>query len=241
LAHLFTIEHGMCCFEGCQQNLIQADAKGYRVFDIGEAAHIVAQSPRGPRGDPGTSEMLRSDESNLMLMCPTHHMLVDKDPGTYTPEILRDMKLRKERFVQETFQKAMMNVTLVEIEDVAQHLISMPSPATADFHVVPPLEKIARNSLADWPREQLTLGIPRSREVGRYLIATARTDPEFPERVKAGFLTEYRKLWAAGLRGDDLFQGVYRFATGGSNDYRRIAAGLAILAYLFEACEVFDS
>jgi hypothetical protein len=231
----------MCSFDGCQKELVLTDPGGYFVYDIGEVAHIVAHSPAGPRG-PSTGDSKQSiRESNLILFCPTHHTLVDSAPQTYTVEVLRQMKARHERFVQDAFQRAMLNVTLVEIETVAQHLIAQPISGAIDFRVIPPTEKLSRNALTEWPKEQLTLGIPRSREVGRYLASTARTDPEFPEKVKAGFIGEYHRLWASGLRGDELFQGMYRYATGGTNDYKRIVAGVAILAYLFEACEVFES
>jgi hypothetical protein len=222
-------------------NLVQSDPGAYWVHDIGEVAHIVADSPRGPRGDSDSSESERISESNLILLCPTHHTLVDTDPRTYTIEVLRQMKVRHEAFVRQAFQKAMLNVTLAEIEEVAQHLIATPLPGEVSFNVIPPLEKLARNALSEWPKEVLTLGIPRSREVGRYLAARYRIDPDFPEKVKAGFVGEYHRLWAAGLRGDDLFQGMYRYAAAGSTDYRRSAAGAAILSYLFEACEVFET
>jgi hypothetical protein len=241
LAHLFALAGGICSFEGCRQELVLSDASGYSVYDIADVAHVIAHSPAGPRGDEPVSREERAQEANLMLLCPNHHKVVDKDPRTYSVDTLRQMKDRHQRVIQNAIQKAMLSVTLVEIEEVAQHLIATPSTEPIDFRVIPPSEKIAKNSLTAWPREQLTLGIPRAREVARYLSSMARTDPEFPERVKAGFVSEYRKLWAAGLRSDDLFQGMFRFATAGASDYKRMVAGIAILAYLFEACEVFES
>ncbi len=66
-------------------------------------------------------------------------------------------------------------------------------------------------------------------------------DVEFGERLKQGFVLEYKKLKNDNkLIGDELFDGLLDFASGKSNDFRVRAAGLAVLVYLFEACEVFE-
>ena len=64
-----------------------------KAVNVGEAAHIVASSRQGPRG----GVPLRDDErdiraSNRILLCPTHHTEVDKQPLVYTVEVLRQMK-----------------------------------------------------------------------------------------------------------------------------------------------------
>jgi len=46
-------------------------------LNLGEAAHIIASSDKGPRGDLELSEKLEIDISNLMLMCRNHHKLID--------------------------------------------------------------------------------------------------------------------------------------------------------------------
>ena len=42
-------------------------------------AHIVADTPTGPRGDVERSALLSDDVNNLMLLCYVHHKLVDVD------------------------------------------------------------------------------------------------------------------------------------------------------------------
>jgi hypothetical protein len=50
------------------------EAKGV----IGKIAHIVADSDDGPRADRQMSEDARRREPNLILLCGTHHDIVDR-------------------------------------------------------------------------------------------------------------------------------------------------------------------
>jgi hypothetical protein len=64
-------------------------------------------------------------------------------------------------------------------------------------------------------------------------------DPEFPEKLRAGFGVRYNLLRYDGLQQDALFYGLKNWAAGREPDEPRRAAGLAVLTYLFEVCEVF--
>ena len=65
-------------------------------FNTAYIAHIIADKPDGPRGDPVFSEQLKSDISNLMLLCDVHHRQIDKvDVPGHPVELLRDMKALK--------------------------------------------------------------------------------------------------------------------------------------------------
>ncbi|NHZ85714.1 MAG: SAVED domain-containing protein [Planctomycetia bacterium] len=56
-------------------------------------AHITAQKEDGPRGDPILSPKLVKDFNNLMLLCDTHHRLIDIDDVKNHPvDILKTMK-----------------------------------------------------------------------------------------------------------------------------------------------------
>jgi hypothetical protein len=59
---------------------------------VGEICHITASSPNGPRFAPALTEEERDAFANLLLLCPTHHKLVDDDVVCYTPDLLRDFK-----------------------------------------------------------------------------------------------------------------------------------------------------
>jgi len=60
-------------------------------------AHIVAETPTGPRGDATRSLLLCNEVNNLMLLCHVHHKLIDVDQVDQHPEYrLRPMKTAHE-------------------------------------------------------------------------------------------------------------------------------------------------
>lgn len=77
---------GHCYFPGCNQSLIGDLVAGNEDGNFGFVAHIVAETPGGPRGDPIRSPLLQDEPSNLMLMCGVHHKLIDVDEVDGYPE-----------------------------------------------------------------------------------------------------------------------------------------------------------
>ena len=69
---------GRCQYEGCNHPL-WLDTLTQAEFNVAYLAHIIADSPDGPRGHPVLSEQLKADLSNLMLLCDVHHRLIDKE------------------------------------------------------------------------------------------------------------------------------------------------------------------
>jgi predicted restriction endonuclease len=64
-------------------------------------AHIVADEPRGPRGDPKRSRRLAKELANIMLLCDAHHRLVDKERVAEHPEsVLLAMKAEHEERIE---------------------------------------------------------------------------------------------------------------------------------------------
>lgn len=69
---------------------------------IGEMCHIVAKDLEGPRGDSILSRDERNEYENLILLCPTHHKVVDDQVDTYTVEKLTELKREHELWVRTT-------------------------------------------------------------------------------------------------------------------------------------------
>lgn len=91
---------GRCQYEGCNEPLWY-DELTKAEFNSAYIAHIIADSPNGPRGDAILSEQLKSDLSNLMLMCDKHHRLIDKvDVAGHRVERLQAMKTAHEKRVE---------------------------------------------------------------------------------------------------------------------------------------------
>lgn len=87
---------GRCQYRGCNKSLYK-DLVTKRYFNQTYVAHIVADEIGGPRGDAARSELLAKDLSNLMLLCDTHHRLVDKiDVAGHPEATLLEMKKEHE-------------------------------------------------------------------------------------------------------------------------------------------------
>jgi hypothetical protein len=63
---------------------------------IGEICHIRGARLGSARYDPGQTDVERHAYSNLVLMCPTHHTVIDDDEEAYTVERLNRIKAAHE-------------------------------------------------------------------------------------------------------------------------------------------------
>lgn len=92
---------GRCEFRGCCKP-VDRDFLTKVKCKVGEYAHIIADSPAGPRGVQGDSERLAADPSNLMLACFDCHARIDRDGrnNEFTAEQLRSMKREHEARIQ---------------------------------------------------------------------------------------------------------------------------------------------
>lgn len=93
--------HNMCSFATCWQALTadEVDARTGKAFAVvvGEEAHIRSGSPGGPRYDPDYPSADFDKYENLMLLCPTHHSLIDAHDGdAYDVDTLVKLKRRHE-------------------------------------------------------------------------------------------------------------------------------------------------
>lgn len=87
---------GRCQYRGCNDSLYRDDLTQAE-FNQSYIAHIVADSPQGPRGHATRSELLKRDINNLMLLCDTHHRLIDREQvDKHTEDVLIEMKKEHE-------------------------------------------------------------------------------------------------------------------------------------------------
>ncbi len=140
----------------------------------------------------------------------------------------------------DSLAEQMARLTFAELEMVMKVVLAKPAMTGTDFKLLAPEEKLRRNDLTDRTRDQLVQGLSKVQLVGQYVEYQVKIDGMFPDRLKAGFLTQYRRLQGDGLAGDDLFDALADFASRGEPDRRYQAAGVAVLTYLFELCDVFE-
>lgn len=85
---LYGKSNGKCNM--CGIDLLEHD------IHIGEMAHIMAKSPKGPRGQDIVED---NSYDNLILLCPNHHTTVDNAPHLYPVEYLKRIKEDFEKFI----------------------------------------------------------------------------------------------------------------------------------------------
>lgn len=95
LIALFTRAGGRCEFDGCSEYLLEHHVT-FEEGNFAEAAHIVAFSEKGPRGEFQTRPDDIHDLSNLMLMCQKCHKLIDDNPDKFSKETLDAYKKNHE-------------------------------------------------------------------------------------------------------------------------------------------------
>lgn len=92
LKKLWAASGNQCGFPECNEKVVDIE-EGIVVAEI---CHIRAQNSGGPRYDPNLSEGEVDEYSNLILLCPTHHTYIDKNPDDYPSEKLKRWKQEQE-------------------------------------------------------------------------------------------------------------------------------------------------
>ena len=80
----------------CQCSTWGPNDRPYSATNIGQAAHIAAAAPGGPRYDATMSPEDRSSISNGIWLCSNCHSKVDSNVVTYTTERLKKLKYEAE-------------------------------------------------------------------------------------------------------------------------------------------------
>lgn len=80
---LFSEAAGHCQRPSCLCPLFPAEMGGDK--HIAEMAHVIPHGDKGPRHNERPDEDFQADSfENLILLCPTCHTIVDKDPDSYS-------------------------------------------------------------------------------------------------------------------------------------------------------------
>lgn len=237
---LFALSGNRCAHPECPQSIIESATEHSTDFVAGHISHIYAHSDDGPRGRPGMSNDERNQPDNLLLLCPTHHAIVDGQHETYPADLLHKWKQQHERKYRESLSAKLTDIGAAELETAARALLAPNVVSNGDYTIVSPEEKIRKNALGVTSRVLITLGAAKAREVEKVLLNAEQLDARFPDRLRAGFVTKYSELRKEGLLGDDLFLAMYEWCGGGGKDKAREVSGLCILTHLFVICEVFE-
>lgn len=94
-----------CAVPDCRLQLTQDSETSSNSITIGEQAHIVAKESNGPRGNSLLTSNERDSYANLILLCPSHHAAIDRNPGDFPVEKLHALKIDHELWVQQTLSQ----------------------------------------------------------------------------------------------------------------------------------------
>lgn len=224
----------------CRALLVQDRTKADREAIVGEMAHIRGEKPGAARYDSNMTDDERNSYDNLIFLCVRCHTIIDKQVSTYTVDLLHKIKTEHEDWVRGSLQEAMLDVSFVELEFLTKLMLSEPLVEPGTLVLTPTPEKIRKNGLSDDVTDMITLGMARVHKVQEFIVSVSKLDATFGEKLKMGFVREYERLGEEGLGGDELFYRLHHFASRGNSSFKMQAAGLAILAYFFEVCEVFE-
>ncbi len=227
---------GHCC--KCKRDLLKEVVGSLNKSAQGEVAHIEGENDGAKRYNKNQTEEVRNSFANLMLMCPSCHTEIDNDDLKFDVPILMKMKSDHEKWVSNQLKTASITISFVEIEIIVKYLATNPSFSTGDnLKLIPPKEKIAKNSLSLVVSDYITMGMLRTELVKDYL--NRNPDINFASRLRSEFVNKYKEFKIL-VNGDELFYAMLDFASNSSNDFRVQAAALAVVVYFFQICDIFE-
>ncbi len=233
-----------CALTDCRKDLM-SEGESAEPAVIGEAAHIYGESAgtekkkASARYRADMTDDERNHLDNLIYLCPNCHTKIDKQEADYPAKLLFEAKKNHDNWVASQLDEKMSEVTFAELDVAAKAISSGKHYINGDLSVIPPEEKIEKNSLSIEIAALIATGLSRSSEVTKYLSEMAKLDADFPERLASGFRDKYLEFKQE-LSGDQLFMALLDFAQKGQKDFKQKAASLAILSHLFHICEVFE-
>lgn len=89
-----------CSMPGCRISLVLDETETDNPALVGEMAHIVAESPAGPRGVSSLTADERDLYDNLILLCRNDHRAIDAQPAAWPVEELKKVKREHEDWVR---------------------------------------------------------------------------------------------------------------------------------------------
>jgi len=136
---LWGLSAGRCNFPGCGIECIQF-LNGWNSTVIGEMAHVIAKKTKGPRGLEGGGS---DDYYNRILLCPTHHTIIDKAPEEQFPSgLLYGWKEKHEGNVR----AALSIATYSNLQSLAKELNLILQENYQAWFVYGPESKIAKTN-----------------------------------------------------------------------------------------------
>ena len=206
---------------------------------IGENAHIYGEKPEAARYDASKAEEYVNSEKNLIFLCCNCHKKIDTEIDSFLPEALFKLKEQHEAWVSQSLAVYSANYTYAELEVLTTFLIGKNgfSKSPDDYTLLKIADKMQKNSLND-VQGYINMGLSSVVIIEDYL--NRHPDSNFANRLANSMAEKYKELKGQGLEPIDIFYSLWNITCGGQKDFIYEAAGLGILVYFFEKCEVFE-
>ena len=134
--------------------------------------------------------------------------------------------------------KDFLQIGFEDLTPILLQITQQPAPDVPDLQKVP-RRKIAINKLSDATETLINAGRIKSALVGQFL--EQYPSPEYGDQVVQAFLAQYETLKDKGIAPDEIFLRLQVFAGGElTQQPKHQAAVLSVLAYLFDACDIFE-
>lgn len=207
---------GICSFSDCTEKLSVEQAAEVAPYTLGEMAHIKGNKPGSNRYDQSQSNTERDSYENLILLCPTHHTLIDKkeSEAVYPVDFLLEMKNQHESFILNR-----LGVGNFKNTDQLKAAISIyMSENHQAWEQYGPLSDNARRNPnnvkvhALWTSARLSTIIPNNREVVTLLRENRELFLRIEQRIISKFITHVES-YEAWVNDDIPYQAVLRFPT----------------------------
>ena len=183
---------GRCSFSSCYQRLTVAQAAKYAPYTLGEMAHIKGDKPTSNRYDEKQSDKERDSYENLILLCPTHHTLIDKaeNEERFTVEMLREMKIKHETTVSSRLDDVKVE-NLEQLKDQLSILLAENHQAWQEYG--PLSDKAQKNPNNDeiyalWTSSRLSIIVPNNREAKKLLVKNRALFSRVEQRTISKFI-----------------------------------------------------
>lgn len=134
-------------------------------------------------------------------------------------------------------QGTVYSISLSDLEPVISALESREPDPCEDVPPPPSVQKLEKNALSDEASALLRFGRLKVRLVETYFGKNVRV--ELGEKIAEAFRDRYAELQALDLSADQVFAYLQQFA-GVSGEPKRQAAAMAVMAYYFDRCDIFE-
>ena len=182
---------GICSWPGCSIRLATGNEEGVDPYTVGEMAHIKGDQQGSNRHDPLQSQIERDSYSNLVLLCPTHHTIIDKpeNEARYSVDALLQMKAIQE----ESIRRQLTTPEVRSREDVKALVTPYLEENRIVFESLGPSSRIARrNPFSDaherWEIEKSRTIVPNNRAIAALLRKGSAYFSMAEQRTIASFL-----------------------------------------------------